>query len=319
VNVLLTGAFGNIGTATLEELLRRGHKVRCFDLKTKSNLRAAKKYKNYADSILGDLRHLEDVAEAVRDQEAVVHLAFVIPKLSMTGVNSEEAPDWSKIVNVGGTRNLLQAIKDQRRSAKVLFASSLHIYGRTQDQAPPRTVEDPPQPIEHYAHHKVECETMVQESGLEWAIFRLAASPPVRLILDPGMFEVPLNNRIEFVHSKDVALAIANALELREAWGRIWHIGGGLECQILQRELVEGVLDAVGVGMLPEEAFTKVPYPTDWLDTCESQKVLNFQRHTLQDYIQDVSRKLGFKRHLVRIFRPLIRAWLLRQSPLLQA
>ena len=37
MKVLLTGAFGNVGTSALEELLERGHQVRCFDLKTKVN------------------------------------------------------------------------------------------------------------------------------------------------------------------------------------------------------------------------------------------------------------------------------------------
>jgi len=37
MNVLLTGAFGNVGLSTLEELLRQGHQVRCFDLKTRAN------------------------------------------------------------------------------------------------------------------------------------------------------------------------------------------------------------------------------------------------------------------------------------------
>ncbi len=31
---------------------------------------------------------------------------------------------------------------------------------------------------------------------------------PIRLILDPGIFEVPLDNRIEYVHGRDVALAM---------------------------------------------------------------------------------------------------------------
>lgn len=35
MNVLLTGAFGNIGQSALDELLERGHTVRCFDLRQK--------------------------------------------------------------------------------------------------------------------------------------------------------------------------------------------------------------------------------------------------------------------------------------------
>jgi UDP-glucose 4-epimerase len=205
----------------------------------------------------------------------------------------------------------------QPHPTKLLFASSFHIYGYTQDLAPPRKVTDIPHPVEHYAHHKVECERLVRESGLDWTIFRLAAALPVRLIFDPGMFDVGLDNRIEFVHTRDVGLAIANALEIEEAWGRTWHIGGGPGCQIYQRELVQEILEAVGLGMLPEEAFPSEPYPTDWLDTQESQQVLHYQRYTLQDYLQDLKSKLGFKRHFVKMFRPIIRAILLSKSPLL--
>jgi nucleoside-diphosphate-sugar epimerase len=32
MNILLTGAFGNIGISTLKALSGRGHRIRCFDL-----------------------------------------------------------------------------------------------------------------------------------------------------------------------------------------------------------------------------------------------------------------------------------------------
>ncbi len=315
MKILLTGAFGNIGSQTLEELLKRGHQVRCFDVMTKTNQKTSKKYARRVEVIWGDLRNYSEVAAAVADQEVVIHLAFVIPRLSITGVNSEDFPEWAEEINVGGTRNLITALQAQPSPSKLLFSSSLHIYGKTQDQPPPRTIADPPQPIEHYAIHKVICEKMIKESGLDWTIFRLGASLPVRLIMDPGMFEVPLDNRIEFVHSKDVAMAIANALQHEQTWGQTWLIGGGPRCQYYQRELVERVLQAVGIGMLPDQAFTKDPYPVDWLDTSASQKALLFQRHTLQDYIDDVKHLLGIRRVFIWLFRPIIRAWLLTKSP----
>lgn len=314
MKVLLTGGLGNIGSSTLEELLSRGHQVTCFDIKTKKNVRTSQRFKGAAEFVWGDLRCERDIAAAVYHQDVVVHLAFVIPKLSATGVSSEDNPEWAKSINVDGTRNLLDVMKDRSRPPKILFTSSLHVYGKTQDQPPPRTVDDILNPVEHYAKHKIECEQMVKGSGLEWAIFRLGASLPVRLVLDPGMFDVPLGNRIEFIHRKDVGLAIVNALECDQVWGKTWLIGGGPRCQLYQRDLVTRVLEAVGVGMLPEDTFTKEPYPTDWLDTTESQRVLKFQRQTLQDYIQDVTALLGFRRHLIRLFRPIIRAWLLSKS-----
>ena len=319
MKVLLTGAFGNIGSSALNELLDRGHQVRCFDVRTRGNMKAARKIKGKAEVFWGDLRSSEDVNEAVRGQEAIVHLAFVIPTLSSTGVSSEDNPEWAREINVGGTKRILEAMRAQPSPPKILFSSSLHIYGRTNDQPPPRLVTDPPKPIEHYAKHKVECEQLIRDSNLTWSIFRLGAALPVRLVVDPGMFDVPLDNRIEFVHTKDVGLAIANALDEDRVWGKVLHIGGGSRCQLYQREILDGVLDAVGIGMLPEEAFTKIPFPTDWLDTSESQEILGFQQRTLQDYIQDVESMLGYRRNLVRLFRPAIRSWLLSKSPILES
>ena len=315
MNVLLTGAFGNVGQSTLTELIKQGHKVRCLDVQTRANARTAHRFKGQIEVVWGDLRRSGDVAAAVCDQDAVIHLAFIIPKLSATGFESEDHPDWARQINVGGTRNLIEAMKAQPRPPKILFASSYHIYGRTQDQPPPRTVADPVCPIEHYARHKSECEAMVQSSGLAWAILRLAATLPIAMRMDPGMFDVPLDNRMEYVHTQDVGLAFANAVGNDDVWGKILLIGGGPRCQYLYREITEQVLDGLGVGALPEEAFSSTPFPTDWVDTAESQKLLQYQRYTLYDYVNDMKASLGFRRHLVRAFRPLVRYFLLKQSP----
>ncbi len=315
MNVLLTGAFGNVGLSTLEELLRQGHRVRCFDLKTRANEKAARRFRGRIEVRWGDLRRPEEVAAAVQGQDVVIHLAFIIPRLSATGFECEEHPDWAWEINVGGTRNLIEAMEAQPRPPRLLFASSYHIYGRTQHLPPPRTAADPVQPIEHYARHKVECEAMIKASSLEWAILRLAASLPIAMKLSPGMFDVPLYNRMEYVHTRDVGLAFANAVSCPEVWGKVLLIGGGPRCRYTYEEIARRVLDGLGVGMLPPEAFTAVPFPTDWVDTTESQRLLRYQRHTLDDYVRDMQARLGYRRHLIRAFRPLVRSLLLKQSP----
>jgi UDP-glucose 4-epimerase len=315
MKVLVTGAFGNIGEGTIQELLGRGHQVRCFDVPNRSNYKNAARFGDQAEIIWGDLKNPRDLVTAVRNTDVVIHLAFVIPKLSATGIGCEDQPDWAREVNVGGTRNLLQAILSQADPAKIIFASSLHIYGITQEQQPPRRVSDPLKPMEYYARHKVECEQLVRSSGLSWSIFRFAAALPFSLKLDPAMFEIRLENRMEYVHNRDVGLALANAVTSSEIWGRILHIGGGRRCQYTYRDIVEKVMDGVGVGMLPEEAFSRRPFSTDWIDTDESQRLLRFQRYTLDDYVEEFSSKLGMRRFLARVFRPLVRLALLARSP----
>ncbi len=316
MKVLLTGAFGNIGQAALEELISRGHDVRCFDVPTKQNRKTAHPYGNAPIEIVwGDLRNIDDVRKAVAGQDVVLHLAFVIPTLSTTGVSTEDEPEWAYAINVGGARNIIQAIQEQPAPPKLLFTSSLHVFGKTQHLPPPRRVSDAVAPAEHYSRHKVAVEHLVRESGLTWAIFRLGAAMPLRMIFDPAMFDVPLDNRIEFVHRRDVARALVNALETDEVWGGLWLIGGGPRNQYLYRDLAAKILDAMGVDMLPDEAFSTEPYPTDWLDTNESERVLQFQQLTLDDYVAEMRRMLGWRRMFVRMFRPLVRAWLLSKSP----
>ena len=318
MNVLLTGAFGNVGRSALEELIRQGHTVRCFDLKTRANARAARKFKGQVEVMWGDLRRPEEVAAAVQGQDVVVHLAFIIPKLSATGVECESRPDWAHEINVGGTGHLIQAMEAQPKPPRLIFTSSCHVYGRTQHQRPPRTVHDPVQPIEHYSQHKIACERMVRESRLEWSIFRLAATLPITMILDAGMFDVPLNNRMEYVHRRDVGLAIANGVRSEDVWGKILLIGGGPRCQYVYREMTEQILGAMGLGMLPDEAFGTTPFPTDWLDTAESQRLLGYQQRDLGDYVRDLVELVGTRRHLIRLFRPLVRRWLLEKSSYLK-
>jgi nucleoside-diphosphate-sugar epimerase len=206
-------------------------------------------------------------------------------------------------------------MKALARPPKLIFASSYHIYGRTQDQPPPRTVLDPVKPVEHYAHHKVECEHIVKTSGLKWAILRLSATLPLAMKLDSGMFDVPLDNRMEFTHTQDVGLAMANAVSSNNIWRKILLIGGGPRCQYYYREIAQRILDVMGVGMLPEEAFGSTQFCTDWVDTTESQRLLRYQRRDLGDYVEEMKALLGFRLHLIRLFRPLVRRWLLSKSP----
>ncbi len=42
MKVFLTGAFGNIGLSAIEEMIKQGDKVRCFDLKIKEMRRSSK-------------------------------------------------------------------------------------------------------------------------------------------------------------------------------------------------------------------------------------------------------------------------------------
>jgi nucleoside-diphosphate-sugar epimerase len=312
VKILLTGAFGNVGTALRREIAGRGHDVRCFDAPTKRNRGLAKRAG--LDVEWGDIRDGDAVRAAVADRDVVVHLAAIIPPGSMRD------PDLAHAVNVGGTSNVVaacHAADTPEHRVRLVFASSLALFGPTQHLDPPRTLADPIVPTDDYTQHKARCEELLQASGLEVAILRFGAVIPIDVlgVLDPLMFEVPLEDRIEFVHPWDVGLALVHAVESDEVWGNTYLIGGGARCQVLQREIIRKPLEAMGIGMLPEEAFGTTHFHADWLDTDESQRVLQYQRYTFDDCVQHMVEYLGWKRPFVRLARPIARRKLLSTSP----
>lgn len=314
MKVMVTGAFGNLGTSALQELLRQGHTVRAFARPTRRAARTARRFAGAVEIMWGDMRRPEDVARAVRGQDVLVHLAYVLPPAS------EDNPAQAQEINVGGTAALIAAAQEQPQRPRLLFASSFDVFGPTQDQPPPRRGSDPVRATDAYSHHKLACEVAIQSSGLEWAIFRFADVPPLAgRRPHPIMFRIPLETRFEVLHPHDAGLAIANALRCPAIWGTVSLIGGGPSCQVYYRDYLGAMLGAMGIGPLPEEAFGHEPYCTDWLDTTESQRWLTYQRHTFAEVVRDVTAALGPARHFVPLVRPLVRSWMLRMSPYYRA
>ena len=314
MRILLTGAFGNIGMSTLQELLRQGHQVRCFVPRHKANERTARRFAGKIELIQGDIRRPADLSTAVQNQDAVIHMAYMIPP------RSEDQPGLARSINVDGTRNLLAAASSLPRPPKFFFASSFDVFGHTQDQPPPRKVTDPVQATDHYTAHKIACEEMVKTSGLEWAIFRFTDVPPLGLRSPhPIMFRIPLTTRFEVIHTYDAGLAVANGMRSDAIWNRILLIGGGPGCQMLYRDYLGRMLEMMGIGMLPESAFGTEPYSTDWVDSEESQRLLKYQRHSFDDIMEQLTRIAGYKRRLTALVRPAARWWILRMSPYYKA
>jgi nucleoside-diphosphate-sugar epimerase len=191
-------------------------------------------------------------------------------------------------------------------------------------QQPPRRANDPLNPTDVYTHTKVECEKAIRASNIPWTILRFAAAPPAELStdIDPIIFEIPLDQRIEFVHTRDVGKACSNAVE-EDTIGKTLLIGGGLSSQMLQREFVSKIFEGMGIGMLPDSAFRVATSPeeyyyTDWLDTKESQQLLEYQSRSFEDYIEEMKSQLGIMRHLARLFKGQSRKRVLGVSPYYQ-
>ncbi|GAB4529527.1 MAG: NAD(P)-dependent oxidoreductase [Anaerolineales bacterium] len=312
MTILITGAFGNIGSSTVAEALRQGYTVRCLDVRSARTEQAARRVAGGAEIVWGDIRDPQTVQQAVQGVTAVIHLTAILPP------ESDEKPDLAWEVNFEGTRTLVDACRAQANAPRFLLASTFDLFGHTQAKQPPRKVDDPIEITDIYTKAKAACEDMLRVSGLPWLIFRFADVPVIGLRpAHPIMYEIGLHNRIEALHPADAALAVVNALGVDSLWGagKTLLIGGGQSCQVTYGEYLEKIMTAMGVGMLPKAAFSQKEYVTDWLDTAESQALLGYQRHTFDDIVREIAAQLGWRKYVMPLARPFARRAMLRISP----
>jgi len=300
--VLLTGAFGNLGQRVLAKLKAKGHRVRAMDLDTPLNREgAANATGNYDEVQWADIRTV-DWAQALQGISSTIHLAAILPPVT------DAAPALAEAVNVGASVRLIEALEQQITPIPLVFASSVTVFGYPATHTPKRA-EDEPKPSDNYTRHKVAVEQRLSSSPIPWTVVRIgvsvdghrtASKPMVQ-----RMFATAADNPVEYVHPDDVATAAVNALDNPEALRRIFLLGGGKSCQVTQYDLLSASLDAMGI-RLPKDMLGNEQFYTHWMDTAESQRVLQFQHHTFDDYRADLAKTLGRWRPLVKPFAPLV-------------
>ena len=324
MNILVTGGFGNIGVAAVNECLGRGHSVSVFEVRTKRTEKLARRFaKRNVRVFFGDLRKVEDLFPAVVAQDAVIHLAAILPPLS------DARPDLCAAVNVGGTANLVHALQTSTPRAALVQVSSASVMGPTQKRSPPLRPSDPLAPTDAYSRSKIEAEALVAASGLRQCILRLAAVMPsvVNLPYLLGMikvvFDIPLDARCEIVLDLDVAHALVSAAEnllgSGEMDGKRGFIAGGRAqgCQMMTRDMIIASFLPMGLGLPDESLFPPEPdsYYLDWYDTEEAQSILRYQRHTAEQWQAIMMRETRYLRPFIRLFKAGIMEWLERKSP----
>jgi len=309
--VLLTGGCGNIGSHVVDRLLSRGYSVRVLDLETARNRRVARRWRSKCEVRFGSICDASVVTRAVDEVDHVVHLAAVVPPAT----DVDQALGYR--VNVVGTRTLIGACEARSRPPRLTFTSTAAIWGNNDESKGPRRADEPISPMDNYTRQKAECEAMVRASRIDTVIFRVAMTPPVTLTaLSPFVFEMHPDLRVEFTHPKDQALGIVNSLGItRGVVGETLLLGGGAHNRYRYREWLNSVFEAVGLPKMPRSAFGDALFLTDWVDSEQSQAILDYQRHDLAAYLGEVERALGPAKALLRTLGPVASSAILAYSP----
>ena len=158
--ILVTGSSGLVGHALCRDLAMRGAEVNPFDIAASGD--------GY-----GDITDTDHVRRAVRSCDGIIHLAAV-----SRVITGQRDPDRCWATNVGGMRNLLDALAAQSETVAerpwLIFASSREVYG--QPEHLPVDEDTPLCPVNIYGRSKLASERMAKapHNGIRTAIIRLS-------------------------------------------------------------------------------------------------------------------------------------------------
>ena len=239
--VLVTGATGGLGLATVAALRGEGYAVRA----TGRNAAAAARLQAMgADFVPADLTDFAALPALCDGVDSVIHAAALS---SPWGTTAE-----FHRVNVEATLALHEAALT--RGARFVFVSSPSVYARAEDQV--GLTEDSPLPrrfLNAYAATKAEAEGRVMAKGGVAIRPRAIVGPDDRVLLprflrliDKGRFPLVRGGRalVELTDARDVARALVLAEQKApELAGQVFNVSGGRALPL--RETVAAIAEAM--------------------------------------------------------------------------
>ena len=308
MKVLITGAFGNLGQMCINQALDLGYELRLFDLDSVNNRHLAQKYQGRCEMVWGDIQDASLHPRLVEGVDAIIHNAALLPPAT------ETSAFLSHEVNITACKRLIHAADQLDQKPLFIYTSSDSVFGMAESGEGFLSADSTVTATDNYTQQKLMIESYLQDSHIDYVILRVAVSVDGRsLNTDRAtlrqLLEVRADNPMEYVHPKDVALAMCKACSQEEARNKILLIGGGEGCQITQHDFLKTVFEGLGL-KLPAFVHGVAPNYNHWLDTSESQAILQFQRHDFSQFREEIFDRLKPLRLLIKplafILNPLL-------------
>lgn len=311
--VLLTGASGTVGFEALKQLIASDlYAITVFDKENEQSRKRLLALENQVNVVFGDIS-VESDLHSINDMDYVIHLAAIIPPVA------DDFPDLAKKVNLIGTQNLIKQLELHSPNAFFMYSSSISVYG-DRIENPWINLGDVLQPSvgDYYAETKILAEASIQNSKLDYTIFRLAAIMGNHKI-SKLMFHQPLNTALEIATPRDTARAFVNGIEKQVALSKkIFNLGGGETCRISYKGFLERSFKIFGLGQInfPKYSFADKNFHCGYYqDGGDLEEIVHFRQDTLEDYFKMEEEKVSFGRKIAtQLFNKPIKWFLLQKS-----
>jgi CDP-paratose 2-epimerase len=127
--ILITGGAGFIGSNLADRLADQGEQVIVFDALSRPGVERnlawlKERHGERIASVVADVRDEDEVVRAARDAKAVFHLAA---QVAVTTSMADPREDFE--INIRGTINVLDAVRNRGERIPVIFASTNKVYG----------------------------------------------------------------------------------------------------------------------------------------------------------------------------------------------
>ena len=264
---LIVGGAGFVGVNVALHLIKRGWAVTLLDNLsrpgTERNLKwILTRYPTRVRFVKEDVRSGDAVAEHVRDQDAVLHLA------AQVGIAASiDDPTLDFEVNARGTLNVLEAVRRHNHDAPLLYTSTRRVYAALEHKSPCKETH----PLDFatpYACSKGAADQYVRDYARVFAmntvVLRLSSVYGAHQLGGEDDAWVAqfahaiVNDRALTIHGdgtqvrdlldvRDLAALCALAIDkIGIARGEVYNVGGGTANQCRVLEVVEQIGEAAG-------------------------------------------------------------------------